>query len=116
MLDWGLAIIDCMKTTVDHGVVTLQNSFHYVDLTSGNITKIVKNPMYVPYTKVTQRKLIKFHDPHSGFQYLLRGYISNGVTKALEGNTYFEIFSITDPYNIQIMKVVDRTYLHIKRF
>lgn len=28
------------------------------------------------------------------------------------GNTYMEIFSVRDPYDIQIMKVLDRTYLH----
>lgn len=78
-----------MKTTINQGVVDLQNLFYYIDLTSGNITKKVKNPMYVPYKAVTQRKFIKFHDPHTGLQYLLRGYISNGVTKALRGNTYF---------------------------
>lgn len=105
-----------MQTTVDHGVVSLNNIFHYVSLTDGSITKKVKNSMYAKYTSVTRRRIMRFKDPHSGLEYVLRAYFADGVNKEQRGNTYLEIFSITDPYDIQIMKVIDRTYLHLNSF
>lgn len=39
-------------------------------------------------------------------------YPADGVNHEARGNTYMEIFSTKDPYDVQIMKVIDRTYIH----
>lgn len=70
-----------MQTIVDHGAITLSNIFHYVNLTDGSITKKVKNSMYVKYRSVTRRRIMRFKDPHSGLEYVLRAHFADGVNK-----------------------------------
>lgn len=68
--------------------------------------------MFVKYTQLTKRKIMKFKDDHTGYEYVLRVYPADGVNHEQRGNTYMEIFSVRDPYDIQIMKIIDRTYVH----
>lgn len=112
LLDYGLAIIDCLQPII-HTSASLQNFFYYVDLTTHNVTRQVKNSMYVKYTNITKRKIMKYKDAQTNFEYLLRVYPADGVNQEQRHNTYMEIFSIRDPYDIQIMKVIDRTYCHV---
>lgn len=88
MLDYGLAIVDCIRNIVDSGVNKHQNEFHYVDLTNSTITKVVKNSLYVKYSSVTRRKILQFVDRFSGHHYILRTYLSYGVNKDMSDNTY----------------------------
>lgn len=48
-LDYGMAVIDCIKSTGDKSN-PLQNYFIYVDLATHNIIKTVNNPMFVKFT------------------------------------------------------------------
>jgi uncharacterized protein YqkB len=69
--------------------------------------------MYVKFKEITRRKLMKFQDAETGREYLLRVYFADGVNAEQRGNTYMEIFSVRDPFDLQIMKVIDRSELHL---
>ena len=109
-LDYGIAIIDCLRTT-DNG---LQNFFVYLDLANHNITKRVDNAMFVRFSEVRQRKTYRFKDPITSYVYLLRAYEAEGVDMHHADNTYMEIFSAKDPSDLQLLRVVDRTFVHAK--
>jgi hypothetical protein len=67
--------------------------------------------MYSDFKNITKRKLTRMHDPATGYEYVLRAYLAGGVDADNVGNTYLEVFSAYDPMDLQIMKVVDRSYL-----
>lgn len=66
----------------------MDNYFYYIDLTSHTVTKQVKNPMYVKYTQITKRKIMKYRDIATGYEYVLRVYPADGVNIEQRGNTY----------------------------
>lgn len=70
--------------------------------------------MFVKFTDITQRKTLRFKDPHTGYVYLLRAYEAPGVDRDHWENTYMEVFSAKDPTDLQLLRVVDRTYIHAK--
>ena len=73
--------------------------------------------MYISYTSITRRKLLKFSHPEAGgFTYLLRSYFSDGVDDEHSDNTYMELFMVPveDATQIQPLGVVDRTTLNLK--
>ena len=86
LLDYGLAIIDC--STRQKESLYYDNYFVYVDLTTHKISKIVKNAMYVKYTEITKRKIMKYKDSHTGYEYVIRVYPADGVNHEQRGNTY----------------------------
>lgn len=86
LLDYGLAIVDCAKKQKES--VLYDNYFVYIDLTTHNVTKTVKNPVYVKYSSITKRKLMKYKDAETGYEYLLRVYPADGVNQEQRGNTY----------------------------
>lgn len=110
LVDFGVGIVDCAKKQQDSPY--FDNYFIYVDLAAKKISKEVKNAAYVRYTEVTKRKLMKYKDLQTGYEYIIRVHPADGVNREQRGNTYMEIFQARDPYDLQIMKVIDRTYVH----
>jgi hypothetical protein len=114
-LDQGLAIVDCAKKG---GKVfsTYTNYWYVVDLTSQTIKKKIQNDLYIGFTDISKRKLLKFTHPEAGgFTYLLRSYLSDGVDAEHGENTYMEIFlvPVEDPTDIQPLSIIDRTFLNL---
>lgn len=93
----------------------ISNKFIYFDLAKREIIKESKNAMYIPFTQITKRSLVHFNDPHTGYKYVLRSYYAGGVDAVNANNTYMELFSAYDPLELQILKVIDRTFLHINQ-
>lgn len=107
-----LAIVDCVVfSTNSVGLVGLRNQFIYVDLNTRQPTKHVNNEMYVSFMNITARRMTRFHDDHTGYWYVIRTYIVAGVDAANVGNTYMELFDASDANDLQILRVVDRSYL-----
>jgi len=108
----GVAIVDCVIYDTDSlGVVSLKNQFIYIDLKTHQPTKHVDNEMYVRFSNITARRMTRFNDPKTGYQYMLRTYIAGGVDSANIDNTYMELFEASDPSDLQILRVVDRSFL-----
>lgn len=111
----GLAVVDC---TLKGGKVfsTYTNYWYIVDLTNHSIKKTLKNDLYVGYTEITKRQLVRFSHPEAGgFTYMLRTYLSDGVDKEHSDNTYMEVFIVPreDPTEIEPLRVIDRTFLNL---
>ena len=70
--------------------------------------------MYVNFKKITARKVMKFKDPETGYVYLLRAYEAQGVDEANRLNTYMELFSAKDPHNLEVIQLIDRSFIHEK--
>ena len=62
-LDYGLAIVDCIRINPNNTDQPFTNIFFYLDLTGHKITKIVQNELYADFRMVTRRKLAKFTNP-----------------------------------------------------
>ena len=69
--------------------------------------------MFVPFSRISRRKFSRYHDPHTGYEYVIRVYFADGVDRAHAGNTYIEYFSAYDVEDLQVMRVVDRSYLSL---
>jgi hypothetical protein len=88
-MDHGLAIVDCAEQSRNSSnFVGIRNKFIYVDLTSGAIKKVVYNEMFESFTWISRRKFSRYHDPHTGYEYILRAYFVTGVDVQHAGNTY----------------------------
>jgi hypothetical protein len=70
--------------------------------------------MFVSYTDISKRKFTRYHDPESGYSYIIRTYLADGVDHINAGNTYIEFFSAFDPFDLQLLRVVDRSFLGLK--
>lgn len=113
-MDHGLAIVDCVKQSGNSSnFIGAQNKFIYIDLATGNVKKTVMNEMYVPFTWISKRSFRRYHDPHTGYEYIIRAYLSNGVDAAHRNNTYLEFFSASDIEDLQVMRIVDRSFLSL---
>jgi hypothetical protein len=113
--DHGVAIVDCVVSSTNSlGFLGLRNKFIYIDLATRQPTKQVDNEMYVGFSNITSRRMTRFQDPQTGYSYMLRTYIAGGVDTSNIGNTYMEFFEASDPSELQILKVVDRSYLGLK--
>lgn len=77
-----------------------ENHFYYVDLTTHAVSHTVRNDIFVEFTKITKRKIMKYHDPETGYIYLIRAYDATGVDIENRENTYMEIFSARDPHKL----------------
>ncbi len=114
-MDHGLAVVDCAKkgSTV---FSTYTNYWYIIDLTDHSVKKKLVNDLYVGYSSITRRSLMKFSHPEAGgYNYMLRTYYSDSVDQLHSDNTYMEIFivPVDDPTDIQPLRVIDRTSLHI---
>lgn len=114
-LEHGMAVVDCTKKG---GKVfsTYTNYWYIADLTNHSIKKIIKNDLYIGFTSISKRQLLKFSHPEAGgFTYMLRTYFSDGVDKEHSDNTYMEIFivPVEDPTEIEPLRVIDRTFLNL---
>ena len=87
-LDHGLAVVDCAK--VGSKVFTTYTNYWYIiDLTDHTVKKKLQNDIYIGFTSITKRKLMKFSHPAAGgFNYLLRSYFSDAVDSKNSDNTY----------------------------
>jgi hypothetical protein len=110
-LDYGLAIVDCLRININNMDEPFTNIFFYLDLTGHTVTKIIQNDVYADFKTVTKRKLATFTNPETHYPYLIRAYFAEGV-ESNKDNTYIEFFGAQDPYDLQIFAVVDRTFLH----
>ena len=114
-LDHGLAVVDCAeKGTKTFSTYT--NYWYIINLADHSVKKKLQNDLFIGYTSITRRKLMKFSHPEAGgFNYLLRSYFSDGVDEAHADNTYMEIFivPIEDPTEIEPLRVIDRTFLNL---
>jgi hypothetical protein len=87
-LDHGLAVVDCAKVG-GKLFSTYTNYWYIVDLTNHSIKKKLQNDLYVGFTSITKRKLMKFSHPEAGgFTYMLRSYFSDSVDPQHSDNTY----------------------------
>ena len=114
-LEHGLAVVDCTKKG-EKVFSSYANYWYILDLTDHTIKKIIKNDIYIGFSKITKRKLLKFSHPEAGgFTYLLRSYLSDGVDAENSDNTYMEIFlvPVEDPTEIEPLSVIDRTFLNL---
>lgn len=110
--DHGVAIVDCISIgSSDPGFVGLRNKFIYIDLASRQPVRTVENEMYVAFANITARRMTRFTDPRTGYSYMLRTYLAGGVDSRNAGNTYMELFEASDPNDLQVIRVVDRSYL-----
>jgi hypothetical protein len=114
-LDHGLAIVDCAEQSRNSSnFLGVKNKFIYLDLVTGGVRKEVYNELYESFSWVSRRKFSRYHDPHTGYEYIIRAHFVSGVDLAHAGNTYLEFFSAYDIEDLQVMRVVDRVYLGIK--
>jgi hypothetical protein len=67
--------------------------------------------MYADFTDIRRRSFKRYSDPMSGYSYLIRTYYADGVDREHSTNTYIEFFSAVDINDLQILSIVDRTYL-----
>ena len=44
----------------------------------------------------------------------MRAYEAQGVDEANRENTYMELFSARDPYKLEVLQLIDRTFIHAK--
>jgi hypothetical protein len=91
-----------------------RNKFIYLDLAKRTVLKEVPNEMFITFSNITKRKFTRYHDPQTGYSYAIRSYLADGVDYDHADNTYIEFFSAVDPYDLQLLKVVDRSYLGLK--
>ena len=78
--------------------------------------KKIQNDIFIDFTSITRRKLLKFSHPDAGgFTYLLRSYFSDGVDAEHSDNTYMEFFivPVEDPTEIEPIRIIDRTFLNV---
>jgi len=61
-LDHGLAVVDCVRKDTKI-FSTYHNIFYIVDFTDHTIRKKVENDLFVGFTNITRRKLMKFSHP-----------------------------------------------------
>lgn len=61
-LDHGLAVVDCAKPS-GRLFSTYRNYFYIIDLTTHTVKKIVENDLFVSFSKITKRKMMKFSHP-----------------------------------------------------
>lgn len=114
-MDHGLAIVDCAKTGSSI-FSKYTNLFYVIDLTDHSVKKIIPNDLYISFSSITRRKLMKFSHPEAGgFTYLLRSYFSDGVDERNSDNTYMEVFivPVEDPTAIEPLSIIDRTLLNL---
>lgn len=115
-LDHGLAVVDCAKKG-GKAFSYYTNYWYVVDLTTHTIKKKIKNDIFIGFTSITRRKLLKFSHPDAGgFTYLLRSYFADGVDPEHSDNTYMELFMvpIEDPTEIEPLGIFDRTFMGLK--
>lgn len=111
-MDSGIAIIDCAEISgKSSNFVGIKNKFVYINIATDAKEKVVYNDMYESFTSITRRKFTRYHDPHTGYEYIIRTYFANGVDEGHRGNTYIEYWSAYDIQDLQIMRVIDRSYL-----
>ena len=61
-LDHGLAIVDCARLN-EKRLTKYTNYWYVIDLTDHTLKKTVENDMYIGFTSITKRKLMKFSHP-----------------------------------------------------
>lgn len=84
--------MDCAKK-VRYGY---DNFFVLVDEDTGKVKQIVKSSMYAPFTWIGRRKLLRYNQNVTGYDYLLRIYLADGVDDDNSNNTYVEIIKAID--------------------
>lgn len=57
---------------------------------------------------------MKFSDAETGYVYLLRAYEAQGVDVDHRDNTYIELFSARNPHELELLRIVDRSFIHAK--
>ena len=75
-LDYGIAIVDCLKNNAIPADTPFTNLFFYIDLTGHAVTQIIENEVYADFRTVTKRKLAKFTKPTTHYPYLIRAYLA----------------------------------------
>ena len=67
--------------------------------------------MFIPFKEMNKRQMQIYSDPFNAHTFLLRSYLYDGVDAGNAGNTYVDVFMISEPLEPWIMAVVDRSFL-----
>ena len=104
-------MVDCARKTSSF-FTTHDNLFYVVDLTTHTVKKIIENDLFLGYSLISRRSMLKFSHP-GGYTYLLRTYFADGVDQKYSDNTYMEIFlaPTEDPTDLQLIAIIDRSFL-----
>ena len=66
-------MVDCIELVKGEW----QNKFIHINLATRERIRVVPNEMYSNFTSSTKRKIMRYHDPHNGLEYMIRAYFSN---------------------------------------
>lgn len=55
------------------------NLFYYFKISDGSKVKVIPNEMFIPFEKITRRKMQIYTEKASGNTYILRSYMFDGV-------------------------------------
>lgn len=99
-------MVDCARITPSG----YSNYFVLVDDQTGEVVKRVNNSLYAPFTEITKRKVLRYYENQTGYDYLLRVYLADGVDEDNSNNTYLEIIKAVD-MDLESVGVIDYTSL-----
>lgn len=105
--DFGGVVVDC----VNYNSSLLNNVLVVVDMASGQLVRNYSNPSFERFRKMSRRTLLSYHDTQSGYNYLVRAHLGDGVDPEHSDNTYIELFLVDSEFDFDLVALLDRTFL-----
>jgi hypothetical protein len=99
-------VVDCV---VRSGAL-LQNVYILVDMPSGNVTSNQTSHSFEQFRWVTKRRMLEYHNPKNGYNYIVRAHLAEGVDPGHQNNTYIELIKIEEK-DIVVVGVIDRSFM-----
>lgn len=107
--DTSYAIVDCAQFR--NGELS-SNQFFYVDLNTMVVSESVRySDVFVKYHMLQKRSIQILNDPENRMDYLIRVAYKDWIDADHQGQTYVEIFEITNAMEPYLLEVIDHTLL-----
>jgi hypothetical protein len=105
--DLGWIVVDCAT----HAGSVWNNVFVIVDMVTGELIRNQSNELYEQFKWINRRRLFNYHDPQSGYNYLVRTHLGDGVDISHRDNTYIELIRLDSDMEFDTVAFLDRSFM-----
>lgn len=63
------------------------------------------------YSSISKRKILRYSDKRTGYEYIVRAHLAEGVDDVNDNNTYVEMIKVIDR-DMETVAILDRSQLN----